>query len=257
MKKPMIDISKIGLDNKESLEVAGFTSKAKEKYQLDAHKSDTLNLMYSNIYRQFKVFKESNAGQVSSDIEPFRNIAIVATTKFFTQNILNKLVSMQTTDSPYGLITYVDFQYADDHTPDNIKAGDSIVKRSKTYGNHDTEQTKSRRIKTSVTNKPITAGVRTIEASYTLESWLAMASIKGQKDAKNFLDKTYLEVIASKLRDEAEFATMDALYSACLPQHIVPFSVDGTDCDARDCDARKFLDSIEEAGQRVYDTHKV
>lgn len=257
MSKPLIDISKVGLEHKESLEIAGLTSKAKEKYSMDTFKTDTLNQMYQNIYKHFKVFKESNAAVVSSDIEPFRNIAVIATTKFFTQNILDKLVSMQTSDSPYGLITYVDFQYADDHAPDGVSAGDSIVKRSRTYGNHPNEQTVSRRMKTSVTHKPIQAGVRSIEASYTLESWLAMASIKGQKDAKNFLDKTYLDVISGKLRDEAEFAVMDALYSACLPQHIIPFSTDGTDCDARDCDSRKFLDSIEEAGQLVYDTHKV
>ncbi len=255
--KPLVDLSKIGLEQKESLEIAGLTSKAKDKYEMDTFKTDTLNQMYKNIYKHFKVFKESNAAVVSSDIEPFRNIAIIATTKFFTQNILDKLVSMQTSDSPYGLITYVDFQYADDHAADGISAGDSIVKRSKTYGNHPNEQTVSRRMKTTVTHKPIQAGVRSIEASYTLESWLAMASIKGQSDAKNFLDKTYLDVISAKLRDEAEFAVMDALYSACLPAHVIPFSTDGTDCDARDCDSRKFLDSIEEAGQLVYDTHKI
>ena len=255
--KSLLDISKIGLEQKESLEIAGLTSKAKERYDLTTYKSDTLNQMYKNIYKHFKVFKESNSAVVSSDIEPFRNIAIIATTKFFTQNILDKLVSMQTSDSPYGLITYVDFQYADDHAPDGITAGDSIVKRSKTYGNHPNEQTVSRRMKTTVTHKPIQAGVRSIEASYTLESWLAMASVKGQSEAKNFLDKTYLDVISSKLRDEAEFAVMNALYSACLPSHVLPFSLDGTDCEARDCDSRRFLDTIEEAGQLVYDTHKI
>lgn len=257
MAKSLIDISKVGLDKKESLEIAGLTSKAKEKYNLDSYKSDALSQMFKNVYKHFKVFKESNSAVVSSDIEPFRNIALIATTKFYTQNILDKLVSMQTSDSPYGLITYVDFQYADDHASDNINAGDSIVKRSRTYGNHPNEETVSRRMKTSVSHKPIQAGVRSIEASYTLESWLALASVKGQNDAKTFLDRTYLDVISNKLRDEAEFAVMDALYSACLPQHIVPFSSDGTDCDARDCDSRKFLDSIEEAGQMVYDTHKV
>lgn len=257
MSKSLIDISKIGLEQKESLEIAGLTSKAKEKYSLSTYKTDTLNQMYKNIYKHFKIFKESNAAVVSSDVEPFRNIAIIATTKFFTQNILDKLVSMQTSDSPYGLITYVDFQYADNYAPDSIVAGDSILKRSKTYGNHPNEQTTSRRMKTSVTHKPIQASVRSIEASYTLESWLAMASVKGQTDAKNFLDKTYLDVISSKLRDEAEFAVMNALYSACLPEHIIPFANDGTDCIARDCDSRRFLDTIEEAGQLVYDRHKI
>jgi len=114
MAKSLIDISKVGLDKKESLEIAGLTTKAKEKYGLNSYKTDSLNQMFKNVYKHFKVFKESNSAVVSSDIEPFRNIALIATTKFFTQNILDKLVSMQTSDSPYGLITYVDFQYADD-----------------------------------------------------------------------------------------------------------------------------------------------
>jgi hypothetical protein len=86
---------------------------------------------------------------------------------------------------------------------------------------------------------------------------LALASIQGQAGAKTFLDRTYLDVISNKLRDEAEFAVMDALYAAVLPQHIVPFSTDGTDCNSQDCDSRKFIEALEEAAQLVYDTHKV
>ena len=252
----LLDISKVPLEKKESLEIAGLISKAKEKYTLDNYKTETLNQMYANIYKHFKVFSESNAAIISSDIEPFRNIAIIATTKQYTSNILDKLVSVQTTDSPYGLISYIDFQYADDHAPDGITAGDSLTKRSRTYGNH-TEQTPSRRIKTKVEHKPITAGVRSIEASYTLESWLALSSIKGQNAATQFLDKAYLDVIAGKLRDEAEFAVMDALYSACQPTHILPFHADATECEEVECQARRLLDAIEDVAQTIYDTYKV
>ena len=252
----MIDISKVPLGKKESLEISGLISKAKEKYNLNNYKTETLQQMFTNIYKHFKVFGESNAAIVSTDIEPFRNIAIVATTKWFTQNILDKLVSVQATDSPYGLISYVDFQYADNYAPDGITAGDSLTKRSRTYGNH-TEQTPSRRIKTKVEHRPITAGVRSIEASYTLESWLALSSIKGQNAATQFLDKAYLDVIANKLRDEAEFAVMDALYTACQPGHIIPFHADATECLEVECQARRLLDAIEDVAQLIYDTYKI
>jgi hypothetical protein len=253
----LIDISKVPLEKTESLEIAGFTSKAREKYNMSAFQSDNLNMMLGNVYKYFKVFNESNAAIVQSDIEPFRDLAILATTKFYTSNILDKVASVQTSDSPYGLITYVDFQYADDHAPDGIAAGDSLVKRSRTYGDHPTEQTVSRRIKTKIDQKPITAGVRSIEASYTLESFLALSSIKGQSGAKQFLDRTYLDVIANKLRDEAEFAVIDAIYTSCLPEHTFVFANDTTVCEEEECQARRFLDKIEEAGQSVYDTHKI
>ena len=252
----MIDIRDVPVDKKESLEIAGLTSKAKEKYGLDNYKTNTLECMFTNIYKHFKVFQESNAAIVSGDIEPFRNIAIVATTKQYTSNILDKLVSVQSTDSPYGLVSYVDFQYADDHAPDGITAGDSLTKRSRTYGNH-TEQTPSRRIKTKIEHRPITADVRSIEASYTLESWLALASIKGQNSASQFLDKGYLDVIANKLRDEAEFAVMDALYTACMPQHVTVFHADATECEEVECQARRLLDAIEDTAQMIFDTYKI
>lgn len=253
----LIDISKIGLDKKESLEIAGFTSKAKERYEMSPAKLDNLNTMIGNVYKYFKVFNESNAATISSDIEPFRDLAILATTKFYTQNILDQICSVQTSDSPYGLITYVDFEYADDHAPDGIVTGDSIAKRSRTYGDHGTEQSVSRRIKTKIEQKPITAGVRSIEASYTLESFLALSSIQGQAGARQFLDRTYLDVIANKLRDEAEFAVVDSMYSAVLPAHTFTFTNDTTVCEEEECQARRFLDKIEEAAQSVYDRRKI
>lgn len=253
----LIDISKIGLDKKESLEIAGFTSKAKERYEMSPAKLDNLNTMIGNVYKYFKVFNESNAATISSDIEPFRDLAILATTKFYTQNILDQICSVQTSDSPYGLITYVDFEYADDHAPDGIVTGDSIAKRSRTYGDHGTEQSVSRRIKTKIEQKPITAGVRSIEASYTLESFLALSSIQGQAGARQFLDRTYLDVIANKLRDEAEFAVVDSMYSAVLPAHTFTFTNDTTICEEEECQARRFLDKIEEAAQSVYDRRKI
>ena len=253
----IIDISKIHLNKEESLQIQGFTNKAKDRYNMTPGKSDNLNMMLSNVYKYFKVLNESNAATVSTDIEPFRDLAILATTKFYTQNILNQICSMQTSDSPYGLITYVDFQYADDHVPDSITAGDSIAKRSRTYGAHPTEQTTSRRIKTKIEQKNITASVRSIESSYSLESFLAMASINGQAGAKNFLDRTYLEVIANKLRDEAEFAVVDAMYSAVLPAHTLSFSNDSSACLEDECMARRFLDKIEDAAQTVYDKRKI
>lgn len=254
----LIDISKVPLEKTESLEIAGFVSKARDKYELSSMKSDNLSMMIGNVYKYFKVFNESNAATVSSDIEPFRDLAVLATTKFYTSNILDKICSVQTSDSPYGLITYVDFQYADEHAADSIAANDSIAKRSRTYGAHPSEQTTSRRIKTKIDQKPITAGVRSIEASYTLESFLALSSIKGQTGAKQFLDRTYLDVVANKLRDEAEFAVVDAIYTAVLPAHVFPFSAsDTTNCDDEECAARRFLDLIEEAAQSVYDKRKI
>lgn len=253
----LIDISKVPLEKTESLEIAGFTSKAREKYNLSSAKADNLNTMIGNVYKYFKIFNESNAAVVSSDIEPFKDLAILATTKFYTSNILDQICSVQTSDSPYGLITYVDFQYADAHAPDGIVAGDSIAKRSRTYGNHPTEQTVSRRIKTKIEQKPIQAGVRSIEASYTLESFLALSSIKGQTGAKQFLDRTYLDVVANKLRDEAEFAVVDAMYSNVTAEHIFVFANDTTVCDEEECQARRFLDMIEEAAQSVYDKRKI
>lgn len=254
----LIDISKVPLEKTESLEIAGFVSKARDKYNMNASKSDNLNMMIGNVYKYFKVFNESNAAQVSSDIEPFRDLAVLATTKFYTSNILDQIASVQTSDSPYGLITYVDFQYADNYATDSITAGTSLAKRSRTYGNHPGEQTASRRIKTKIDQKPITAGVRSIEASYTLESFLALSSIKGQNGAKQFLDRTYLDVVANKLRDEAEFAVIDAIYTNVLPAHTFVFSyTDSTQCLDEECQARRFLDIIEEAAQSVYDKRKI
>jgi len=253
----LIDISKFDLDKKESIEIAGLTNKAREFYNFSAAKTDNLNQMYHNVYKYFKIFSESNAGIVSGDIEPFRDLAIIATTKFYANNILDQICSMQTSDSPYGLITYVDFQYADDYVPDAITAGTSIVKRSHSYGSHPGEQTTSRRIKTKIEQKPITAGVRSIEASYTLESFLALSSIKGQNNAKQFLDRTYLDVISNKLRDEAEFAVVDAMYSAVQPANIHTFSVDTTECLELECQSRNFIEKIEAACQDIYDVRKV
>jgi len=253
----LIDISKFDLDKKESIEIAGLTNKAREVYNFSAAKTDNLNQMYHNVYKYFKIFSESNAGIVSGDIEPFRDLAIIATTKFYANNILDQICSMQTSDSPYGLITYVDFQYADDHVPDGITAGTSIAKRSHSYGSHPTEQTASRRIKTKIEQKPITAGVRSIEASYTLESFLALSSMKGQNNAKQFLDRTYLDVISNKLRDEAEFAVVDAMYSAVQPANIHTFSIDTTECMELECQSRNFIEKIESACQDIYDVRKV
>lgn len=253
----LVDISKINLGKKESIEIAGFISKAREKYNLDPGKSDDLNQMLTNVYKYFKIFNESNAATISTDIDPFRDLAIVATTKFYTSNILDQICSVQTSDSPYGLITYVDFQYADTHAADSIVAGDSIAKRSRTYGAHPTEQTTSRRIKTKISQQSITAEVRAIEASYTLESFLAISSVQGQSGATQFLNRTYLDVIANKLRDEAEFAVIDAMYNAVLPAHTLPFTIDSTACADEECMARRFLDKIEEAAQSVYDVRQI
>jgi len=50
---------------------------------------------------------------------------------------------------------------------------------------------------------------------------------------------------------------MDALYTACMPQHVTVFHADATECEEVECQARRLLDAIEDTAQMIFDTYKI
>ena len=84
-----------------------------------------------------------------------------------------------------------------------------------------------------------------------------MSSIQGQVGATQFLNRTYLDVIANKLKDEAELSVIDAMYSNVLAGNILPFTIDSTACADEECMARRFLDKIEDCAQNIFNNTKI
>jgi len=231
------ELNKVMLSKEESMKINQYAAKAQEKYGLDPKNSSILKQLYENTIKHYKVMKESMPALTSGDVDVFRDIALIATTKAYIGNILEYVASVQPIANPYDFIYTVDWQYADDDAADNISAGDRFVdKRSKAYTQH-TELQPSRKIKSKVTRRPIDAQVRSIEMSETLEAILSLKSIYGEQ-AQDFLNNTYLDVIAAKLKDEMELYMIDKIANSVPATNVVAYStsmLDGTECINAKC----------------------
>lgn len=258
MKNLLLELTTIPLSNEESILIDNFTNKAVEKYPNVLNSPDKvegLRTLYSNIFKHYKLLKESAAIK-SSDIDVFRDIAVIATTRAYVGNILEYIASIQPIENPYQKVFFIDQEYGDDYAPENITAGTSFKdKRSKKYASDRAEGQPARRIKATIKSEFVNAQVRPIELSYTLEAMLSLSSVfGGQENARKFLDQRYLQAISNKLRDEMELLILEAIDNAVYPENIFTVSkdmLDGTDCKDERCAAQRLYDAIDDAAYAI------
>lgn len=183
-----------------------------------------------------------DAGLQSGDIEIFSNVLSVVIPKFWTNTVIDKLVSVQPATSPYPIVYYVDWVYGDDHTADSL-FGQSLQdpthmdgygtptdnqmlvgQRSLSYGNVP-ELTAGRKIKAVVRNESLTTTIKRINAEWTLESIIALASVMGLQNAANFVDQRITNVIYTKLRDEVEWTVINDMWASVIGAHTSDFTL--------------------------------
>ena len=99
-----------------------------------------------------------------------------------------------------------------------------VGQRSLTYGNVP-ELTAGRKIKAIVRNESLTTTIKRINAEWTLESIIALASVFGLQDAANFVDQRLTNVIYNKLRDEVEWNVISDMWNAVIQAHVSDFTV--------------------------------
>jgi hypothetical protein len=110
MKNLLLELTTIPLSNEESILIDNFTNKAVEKYSNVLNSPDKvegLRTLYSNIFKHYKLLKES-AALKSSDIDVFRDIAVIATTRAYVGNILEYIASIQPIENPYQKVFFID-----------------------------------------------------------------------------------------------------------------------------------------------------
>jgi hypothetical protein len=189
--------------------------------QLSFNKQLAIRSMLENSERWLTLRKTMDAGLQSGDIEIFSNVLSVVIPKLWMNTIIDQICSVQPAKTPYPIIYYTDWVYGDDHTADTL-FGQSLQdpthmdgygtpttnqkllgQRSLTYGNVG-EGVAGRKIKAVVRNESVTTTIKRINAEWTLESIIALASVFGLQDAANFVDQRLTSVIYSKLKDEIE-----------------------------------------------------
>lgn len=210
-----------------------------------------------NQERFMKLSAEANAGFTQSDIDIFHDISLVAVSKIYTANVLDKIASIQTLDKPYGYIYYVDFKYGDDHAGESISAGDSMRrarpgKRTKDYGLTG-EEVVPKRISGEVRQELIETDIRKYNISWTFESIIALQSVYG-KSAGNFVDEKLVNVVSNKVRDELELSAIARLDAAVPVDHVFQFDLDTTETGCVDikCHAKNVYKVMLEAAYKVH-----
>jgi len=138
---------------------------------------------------------------------------------------------IQPAATPYPIVYYVDWVYGDDQTADTLfgqtlqtptemdgygvpNTNELLLgQRTLSYGNV-AEGVDGRRIKAVVRNESLTTQIKRINAEWTLESIIALASVMGLQDAANFVDARLTNTIYTKLRDEVEWTVINDMWNA-------------------------------------------
>ena len=189
-----------------------------------------------NSERLITMKKSMESGMTTSDIDIFSNVLSVVVPKFQMNTIVDKVVNVQKAETPYPVIYYVDWEYTDNFTetgamgaPDRtIVPGDKVrEKRTRTYGMVG-ELSAARGIKASVRSKSITTQIRRINAEWTLESIIALASVMGIENANTFVDERLTNTIYSKLKDEVEFDIINELWNTVPAGNTENFDISPT-----------------------------
>lgn len=157
-------------------------------------------------------------------------------------SIIDKVTNVQPATSPYPIIYYVDWVYGDDHTADTLfgaslqdpthmdgygtPTANKILmgQRSLTYGNI-AEGTAGRKIKAVVRNESVTTTIKRINAEWTLESIISLASVFGLQNAANFVDQRLTGVIYGKLKDEIEWSVINNMWNAVPGANTTDFTL--------------------------------
>lgn len=189
--------------------------------EVSYEKNQIIRSSLENSERLLALKKTMESGLTSSDIEVFSNVLMVIIPKFQANTIIDKIVSVQPAKTPYPVIYYIDWVFGDDYT-DSARfdegAGQVYAEnenmqdtRTLTYGMVD-ELVRGRRIKAKVHSKSITCQIRRINAEWTLESIVALASVMGLENASSFVDQRLTNTIYSKLKDEVEFSVINEMW---------------------------------------------
>ncbi len=219
-----------------------------------------------------------DAGLQNSDIEIFSNVLSVVIPKFWTNTVIDKLVSIQPANSPYPIIYYVDWVYGDDHTADSLfgktlqtpttingygtPTSDQMLvgQRSLTYGDA-TELNDGRKIKAVVRNESLTTTIKRINAEWTLESIISLASVMGLQSAANFVDQRITNVIYTKLRDEVEWNVINDMWNSVINTNETDFTMTPASIADTPTELAKYresiTDTIEELAANVFRVYGV
>lgn len=200
-------------------------------------KRSVVKSVLENSEKLITMKKTMESGMSASDIDVFSNVLSVVVPKFWINTIVDKVVNVQKAETPYPVIYFVDQEYADAFTETGalgasdttLVAGDLLrEKRTHTYGMVG-ESSVARGIKASVRSKSVTTQIRRINAEWTLESIIALASVMGLENANSFVDERLTNTIYSKLKDEAEFDVINELWNYVPAVNTANFELNPTD----------------------------
>ena len=235
-------LDKVDLPTNKKDKIGKIISGLQGDTQLSFNKQAAIRSMLENSERWLTLRKTMDAGLQAGDIEIFSNVLSVVIPKFWVNTIIDKLVSIQPATTPYPIVYYVDFVYGGDQTADSLfgsslqtpthmdgygaPTANQILRgqRSLTYGNVD-EGVAGRLIKAVVRNESLTTTIKRINAEWTLESIIALASVMGLQDAANFVDQRLTNTIYTKLRDEVEWSVIGAMWDAVPNAHKADFTM--------------------------------
>jgi hypothetical protein len=173
-------------------------------------------------------------------------------------------VSVQPAKTPYPIVYYVNWVYGDDHTADSLfgnslqdpthmdgygtpSANQNLLgQRSLTYGNI-AEGSAGRKIKAVLSNEALSTSIKRINAEWTLESIIALASVFGLQDAANFVDERLTNVIYTKLRDEVEFTVIGDMWNAVPMANTTDFTTTPADLVDTPTELAKYRESLTES----------
>lgn len=220
-------LDKVSLDKPKVDRINKIVGSLQDK-QASFNTVSAIRSMMENSEKWMQLRKTMDAGLQSGDIEIFSNVISVVIPKFWTNTIIDKIAMVQVATTPYPLVYYTDFVYGDDHTADTLfgaslqdpttmdgygtpTANQNLLgQRTLTYGNV-AEGSAGRKIKAVVRNEALTTTIKRINAEWTLESIIAMASVFGLQDAANFVDQRLTSTIYTKLKDEVEWSAINRM----------------------------------------------
>jgi len=190
---------------------------------LGIQKTKIVKTVLENSERLITMKKSLESGMTSSDIDIFSNVLSVVVPKFWMNSILDRIVSVQPAKNPYPIIYYVDWIYADNYSEPEAMGGAGTTDvtggttplsnvRTRRYGMV-SELTQGRGVKATVRSKSLNTQIRRINAEWTLESIIALASVMGMENANTFVDERLTNTIYSKLKDEVEFDVLNSLWT--------------------------------------------
>lgn len=214
----------------------------------------SLTSALSNTSRYYQIVNESSNGIYQADIDLYRDISHIITSKFFVGSVLNELASVQVLNNCYGHIYRLTFEYG--NTAAGATAGQALsAVRTSAYAADPGENNIPRRLKAELRQTLVEARLRPLDLSMTFQSMLRMSSVYGKGNMGVF-NNQFLTAAYNKLRDELEVSAIAAIAAAVPAANVVTFTepVAVTPCTEKECAYGLIYESIQEAGRRIYDS---